>query len=172
MVAVPMLTVFCIAGPVSTVSTVETPPEEPDKIFENARSQRPWTAPYVRSNEVSGSAPPDYLLTAGLINPRATQIGLVEAVQNIHSRKLNEGFNFATAIQELSHEIKKPVAVSSLTPNEVFVDNMRDLAGELQKELDPQAEEENLLKANDVPTPELENDNHGEKKRTTFFPRV
>jgi len=43
----------------------------------------------------------------------------------------------------------------------------------LQKELDPQAEEENLLKANDVPTPEMKNDNdHGEKKRTTFFPRV
>jgi|ERR1041384_3772072 hypothetical protein len=169
MVAIPMLVVYCTAAP---VSTVETPPEEPQEDSETARSQLPWTAPFRLSNNVAGAAPPDDMMTPGLKNPRATQIGLVQAVQNVQSRKFNERLNFVSAVQLLSQELRKPGELRTLTPNQVMVERMRDIAKELQGELEPQAEEENLLKANETPIEETEEDGDGGKKRITFFPRL
>jgi hypothetical protein len=170
-VALPMLFMFCIAAP---VSTRPTPPEEPEEFSEKARNQVPSTAPLQFSSDRSGAgaAPPDYLITPGLRYTKATKIGLVDAVQEIHSRKLDEGFNFVTAMQELSDVLKKQTPVRTLTPHEVDVEAKRDLAIELRGELDPQAEEENLLKANQSTVSEEDGDDgDGRKRRTTLFPR-
>jgi len=170
-VAVPLLAAFCIAAP---VSTLETTIEEPEVSSENARSQLPSIAPFLVSNETSGAAPPDDVITPGLTNTRATKVGLMDAVRTVHARKLAEGFHFATAFQEVSHELRKtPGQLRTLTPKAAAVEANRDLAAEVKEHPDALEEEERILKANESPVQEHEgDDDHGGKKRKTFFPHV
>jgi len=170
-VAVPLLVTFCIAAP---VSTLETAAEEREVSSENASSQLPSIAPFLVSNETSGAAPPDDVITPGLTDTRATKVGLMDAVRTVHARKLVEGFNFATAFQEVSHELRKtPGELRTLTPKAAAVEANRDLAAEVKEHPDALEEEERILKGSESTVQEgEEDDDHGGKKRTTFFPRV
>jgi hypothetical protein len=171
-VAVPLLATFCIAAP---VSTLETTTEESEVSSENARNQLPWTASFLLSKETSGAAPPDDVITPGFTNTRATNVGLMNAVRTVHARKLDEGFDFATAFREVSHELKKktPGELRTLTPEAAAVEANRELAAEVKEHPDALEEEERILQANESSVQEDEgDDDHRGKKRITFFPRV
>lgn len=103
LVAVPLLLVITIAAP---ASTSEANPIESEEVEEDEQIPKTLTPPIFNWGSYGGEPPSDTDMTPGLSNPKATGAFLMNAVRNVHARKMDEKLSFGQTMGELAKELR------------------------------------------------------------------